>query len=206
MAEAEVQDHFLPRLGVALKVAIAQPKISTKNFIVVCEEVLPVFDHLGAVFSFAKLEFAAKNASLEKVAPQLATLEEMVAADKMKGVVTQKGSCARNLHRLLSAIIFIQTLIRELARSPDSTLKDAAAAAYNMALAPIHTRIVRGIVGAGLLTLPTKQTFLARIGETQESAENVAKELIPLVDTLVKSIHALYDEPMPASNTWITSY
>lgn len=151
------------------------------------------------------MEFAGKNASLEKVAPQLVTLEEMVAADKVKGVVTQKGSCARNLHRLMSAIVFIQTLVRELAKTPDSTLRDAASAAYNIALAPIHTRIVRGVVSAGLMTLPTKQSFLERIGETQESAENIAKELIPLVDTLVQSIHSLYDEPMPASNTWITS-
>lgn len=52
----------------------------------------------------------------------------------------------------MSCIIFIKTLIKELARSPNVSLREAAAVAYDTALAPIHTRIIRGIVTAGVIT------------------------------------------------------
>lgn len=65
-----------------------------------------------------------------------------------------KNSTTRNLHRLASAIRFIQLLFERLVskgRPSDGnssaadavTLREAAGSAYEEALAPIHTAIVR---------------------------------------------------------------
>lgn len=40
-------DPFLPKLTVALRKALGEPKICTEAFVLICQEVLPVFDHLG---------------------------------------------------------------------------------------------------------------------------------------------------------------
>ena len=90
--------------------------------------------------------------------------------DKRHGVqnncVTTKNSRARNLHRLGSALTFIMTLMQELSRSTAVQLKDAAHVAYDVALAPIHTKLVKSVVIAGLLALPSRATFLENINET----------------------------------------
>lgn len=63
-----------------------------------------------------------------------------------------KNSATRNLHRLASAIRFIQLLFERLVSNKQSeeagaaaevTLREAASSAYEEALAPIHTMIVR---------------------------------------------------------------
>jgi hypothetical protein len=68
-----------------------------------------------------------------------------------------KNSTTRNLHRLTSAIRFIQLLFERLVNASKSveeagqaaaaaapiTLREAASSAYEEALAPIHTTIVR---------------------------------------------------------------
>lgn len=196
---------FLPTLTTALKEALGEPKLRTEAFVLLCHQVIPVFDHLGTVFLFAKLEFASKNESIEKAAEEFPVLEDLVNADKERGTVTQRGSCSRNLHRLMSAIVFIQTLIKELASSKEISLRDAASAAYETALAPIHTRVVRGMVSAGMLALPSRDAFLESLGETDDSAKRLSNELISLVDDLENAVNALYDGPMPASTNWLVS-
>lgn len=56
----------------------------------------------------------------------------------------------------MSAIQFIQILIRELTTCSDTPLRVAATTAYETALSPIHTRIVRGVVFAGTISFPTQ--------------------------------------------------
>lgn len=51
------------------------------------------------------------------------------------------------------------------AKAADVTLREAASAAYESALAPFHTGIVRGVVRAGLLTLPSKEQFIHSVGK-----------------------------------------
>jgi len=93
----------------------------------------------------------------------------------------------------------------ELTKTLDVTLREAANVAYQKALAPIHTKIVQGVITAGLLALPSRDSFLERIEETEESAKIRALELLPLVNKLVEYVESLYDEPMPVSQTWFIS-
>ena len=58
------------------------------------------------------------------------------------------------------------TLMQELSRSTAVPLRDAANVAYETALAPIHTKLVKSVVIAGLLALPSRTTFLENINET----------------------------------------
>lgn len=101
--------------------------------------------------------------------------------------------------------MFITILMTELTKSLTTPLKDAAHVAYQEALAPIHTKILQGIVVAGLLALPSRNSFLQSVQETEETAKERVAILVPLVEQLVARINVLYDEDMPVSNTWFIS-
>jgi hypothetical protein len=80
--------------------------------------------------------------------------------------VTTKNSGARNLHRLRTAILFIQQLFQRLVNDADVTLATAASAAYAETLSPYHTALIRGTVTTGFAILPSRATFLSNIRET----------------------------------------
>ncbi len=82
------------------------------------------------------------------------------------GTVTTKNSCSRNLHRLLSSISFISSLLQNLATDKACTLHTATASAYSSTMAPMHNFFVRTAVKGGMYTLPTRAGFLQSIGET----------------------------------------
>ncbi|CAD7701184.1 unnamed protein product [Ostreobium quekettii] len=124
---------------------------------------------------------------------------------QQKKTVTKKNSCARNLHRLRSAILFVSTLVQELTSDSSMSLREAASTAYESALAPIHTYVVRGAVKAGLLMLPSRAAFLASICETETTARGHTEKLVAVANEMIRAIDSLYDVPMPASNTWFIS-
>lgn len=80
--------------------------------------------------------------------------------------VTTKNSGARNLHRLRTAILFIQQLFQRLVADREATLAAAASAAYAETLSPYHSTVIRGTVTTGFVLLPSRATFLAQIQET----------------------------------------
>lgn len=91
---------------------------------------------------------------------------EHAVSDVQAGTVTVKGSPSRNLHRLLSSISFIALLLQNLGSDPKCTLHTAAANAYNASMSPMHNFVVRTAVKASMYTLPSREQFLASIGET----------------------------------------
>jgi len=157
-------------------------------------------------------EFQGKLETLKHQAGSKPLLKDVVAADKAAKVATVKNSATRNLHRLASAIRFIQLLFERLVSSKQSeeagaaaevTLREAASSAYEEALAPIHTMIVRGVVRAGMLTLPSREHFMVSIGETEETALPRAQEVIAACVNVHRSVMQLFDDiDMPASNVW----
>ncbi|KAK9824662.1 hypothetical protein WJX72_012151 [[Myrmecia] bisecta] len=198
------QGVFLPQLTAAFKSIDPTHTISTEEFANACERILPIFDHLGTVFGFARSELATKRESIKSVAPRLKTLDEVVAADVKANTVTVKNSASRNLHRLVSAIGFIQTLLANLASDPSVTLRGAASDAYNATMAPIHSYLVRKAVQASMFTLPSRDHFLQSIGETEITAKQHAEEFNPVANTIIARVEKLYPVKMPRSDTqWI---
>jgi hypothetical protein len=61
--------------------------------------------------------------SLKVGAAKHATLRGLVDADKKAGIVTQKNSCGRNLHRLNSVLAFMRLLLAKLMESDKTTPK-----------------------------------------------------------------------------------
>lgn len=84
------------------------------------------------------------------------------------------------------------------------TLREAASEAYEKALAPWHTLVVRGVVRAGMLTLPSREHFLSACGETERTARAHASAAVEAAQRLLQEIeHLLRGIKMPASDVWL---
>lgn len=194
-------DRFLPRICEALNSVLEQGDgITTLDFTRLMEVVMEVFDLLGPVLYFAKSELQTKCESLKKRAETHGTLRELVQADKDTGTVAVKNSPARNLHRLNSVLTFMRILLEKLHQDTTTSPKDAATAAYQEALAPIHPYIVQTAVWAGMYTLPTRESFLQTLKETEESAKTSALRFVGGAPKVEGIILGMYDAAMPASD------
>ncbi|KAJ9531530.1 hypothetical protein QJQ45_015004 [Haematococcus lacustris] len=172
---AEDSARFLPALVLAMQQVHQEGQdISTRSFALLMEHILGIFDYLGAVLHFAKADMITKSNSLKQVAVQLPLLRDVVQEDSRRGTVTVKDSCARNMHRLVCVVTFMRVLLEQFARSPSVTVKEAATAAYEQALAPIHTYVIRTAVWAGMYVLPSREHFMHQLGETEQSARQSA--------------------------------
>lgn len=65
----------------------------------------------------------------------------------------------------------------------------------------MHAWVVRAGIKAGMLGLPTRETFLKSIGETEESAKEHAVHFTSAADSIVAEIEKLYNGvSMPRSD------
>jgi hypothetical protein len=194
-------ETFLPALAKSFDKINDEQTVNTADFAAACERILPIFDHLGTVFSFARTELAEKKESLVRVKDQLVTLDKVVDADAKAGKLTTKNSCARNLFRLLSGISFISKLLQNMANDRQKPLRQAAAEAYDATLSNMHGYMVRMAIKTSMYMLPNRDHFLASINETEDSAKDHAANFSPNVDRLVKRVLALYEgTSMPMSD------
>ncbi|KXZ44720.1 hypothetical protein GPECTOR_63g46 [Gonium pectorale] len=200
---AQAHGRYLEGLVVSLRTVQQQGNaITSKDFASLCEHILEAFDHLGTIMYFAKLEMGGKVESIKRVSSQLTTLREVVEEDIRANRATNKGSCARNLHRLMLVITFVRLMLENLLNNPSMQLKDALWNAYQGSLHPIHTYMVRTAVWAGLVTMPSRETFMRSIGETEETARAHVPEVLTAAREVVDRLEALYGTSlkMPASD------
>ena len=200
------QKKFLEALTAALVIVHDQgPDVLCTDFTHLMDSIIRVFDYLGALMHFAKPDLLAKNESLKVASKQFKTLRELVDADRAAGTLTVKNSNARNLHRMKCVVNFLSLLFGNLLASPDvPSCRPACTAAYNTALAPIHTYVVQTAVWAAFYAVPSRVDFLSSIGETEESAKEHAQDIMRWGQPLVEELDRLIGTPMPASDkTWI---
>jgi hypothetical protein len=130
----------------------------------------------------------------------------MVASDVAAGVSQQRGSTARNLHRVGLALAFLADLLARLAADAGASLRSAAGAAYGGTLATCHTSILRAGVKAALYLLPDRAAFMASLGEDEAGAKAAADRLVPALRKVVARVEGLYGgaPAMPVSEVkWI---
>lgn len=135
---------------------------------------------------------------------QYPLLSDIVDAGKKDGTITKKNSPARNLHRLLVTVRFLRELFINLAK--DLPLKEAVSLAYDDTLGKIHAWVVRTGIKAGLVALPSRESFLEGIQETEESCRAYLEPFTTAAQTIVDKVETLYaGVTMPKSDITISS-
>ncbi|KAK9866609.1 hypothetical protein WJX84_000733 [Apatococcus fuscideae] len=182
----------LPPLVKAFSDIDTSGKVTTQHFVDAIAKTFPFFDHLGTVFYFAKNEMEQKRETLVQAIKSCPTLDDVVAKDKQDKTATVKNSCTRNLHRLLYAVSFISELLSQLTKTANANMRTAAFEAYAQTLSNIHPFLVRTGVKASIYMLPTRESFMQSIGETDESTKAQAAELAPVAKKLVMKVESLF--------------
>lgn len=185
-----------------------RPLPSTARFLSAMSEVLALFETLGSAFTFVKRDIEKKLAIISHYAQRDPThfsdLNDAVEFEIHTGALRVKQadgtpSCSRTLLRLLWALKFSDYLLEGLGKTfdhksgladVDRTLKWAVARAYDVALAEHHSWTLRKSVKSACLLLPTKESFMDRVGidldRREEFISRLAVSMSPLVDRMYK--------------------
>lgn len=184
---------------------------TTKHFIEAMAEVNALFETLGTAFTFVKRDIEKKVAIIHRHASH----DPTNFSDLNKAIdfeITNRcfeaphvdglPNCSRTLLRLMWALRFADCLLEGIGqtldpRSPlrysDRTLRWAVARAYDATLAENHSWTVRRSVKGACLLLPTKESFLDRLGVEHHKREDYIRRLAASMSPLVQRMYTLYE-------------
>lgn len=187
-----------------------RPLPETNRFVTAMREVLNLFDTLGAAFSFVRTDIDDKITIIEKFAisdtEQFSHLHDAVCHEMNTGKARVKTgdppSCSRTLLRLMWALKFSDSLLEGLKKAFDPqsdllenerTLKLAVSRAYEQALAKHHAWAIRKAVKTACLLLPSKETFILRLGLESDNRDASLGRLAASMSLLVKRMYSFYE-------------
>ncbi|XP_057423298.1 ACD11 homolog protein [Lotus japonicus] len=166
--------------------------IRLDKFCEVASLVSVLFRSLGLAFKFAEMEYVAKLHGLVEASKTCHTLPDILDRDVANDTVRTSGSFSRNLRRVRQGLDLVRAIFEQLLTTDDSSLREVATTAYGQVCAPFHTWAVRTAVYAGMYTLPTRDQLLAKLNETEQSAEKKMRRYINASLPVIEYIDRLY--------------
>lgn len=157
-----------------------------------CSLITVLLGCLGIAFKFAELDYVSKVRDLLEASKTYETLQHILDADVANYTVRESGSHSRNLRRVRQGLDLIRAIFEQFLLSEDDSLREAASTAYTQVFAPYHTWAVRTAVAAGMYALPTREQLLAKLSETNESAEKQMRRYISASGPVIEYIDQLY--------------
>lgn len=178
----------------------------TASFLAAMDEVLLLFDHLGAAFAFVRRDIATKTSLLRAYTAaspdRFVSLSPPILAEKAAGSPLPGGPGAgRTLLRLMWALKFIDCLLAYLheVKRPGTklageaaTLRAGVAHAYAEALAEHHSWALRKTVKAALALLPSADVFLDKVCPEERLREPYLSRLARSMTPLRETMYAFY--------------
>lgn len=188
-----------------------RPLPSTCQFVTAMREVVNLFETLGTAFTFVKRDIDNKINVIDSFAANdptnFAHLHDAVQFELRANTARiEQGappSCSRTLLRLMWALKFADRLLDGLKKAfdPNSdlttnerTLKLAVGRAYDAALAENHSWTIRRTVKSACMLLPSKESFIQRLGVDTAECEEHFSRLAVSMSSLVSRMYAFYEE------------
>eukprot|EP00899_Mesostigma_viride_P020763 jgi/Mesvir1/28689/Mv11181-RA.1 len=172
-----------------------EESLLTKEFGIMCQKLGQIFSYLGAAFTFAEHDFVGKVVDILSCQEEFKTLVAMVEADMAADRVRVKNSHARNLLRVRRGLDFVVQFFSHLLASDDHhSMREPARLAYDHALGPHHPWPIRKAVQVGLLMLPSREHFLVRIEETEESCRAKLEVFVKEVPPIISLVDRIYEK------------
>ena len=167
--------------------------IAAAGFADAATTLISVFDLISGM-GMAKSDMDG-NATTVKKAASDKTLQALVDAEcegldekglkKVAGDGT-KVTCA--LLWLARALFFILKMLEPLVKEPSKRLSDCVLAGYEVSLKPHHGFIIRQTFSAAVMAAPSREKFMAKLGELEEGVLAELTKVMPHVEALLKAI------------------
>eukprot|EP01117_Protostelium_nocturnum_P003820 TRINITY_DN15084_c0_g1_i1.p1 TRINITY_DN15084_c0_g1~~TRINITY_DN15084_c0_g1_i1.p1 ORF type:complete len:219 (-),score=72.25 TRINITY_DN15084_c0_g1_i1:39-695(-) len=139
-----------------------------------------LFDQLGPVFYFVKMDIDGKVQMLEEmyVSGASATPErraqdtvEKIIRYEVSNNITEtyiRSNGSRTILRLVRALDFVAAFMEKAKAEPNLLLREAVQLSYEEKLSQFHSWPARKAVGLATYTLPSREDFLKLLGATPE--------------------------------------
>lgn len=189
-----------------------QPLCNTTEFVTAMREVVNLFDILGSAFTFVRRDIENKINIIDSFGQRDAEnythlyngVQFELDVEKARIQPGDPPSCARTLLRLMWALKFADLLLEGLKMAFDAkssltpserSLKWAVARAYEEALAEHHSWTIRRAVKSACMLLPTKETFVTRLGLTSpQKRDDSLTQLAVVMSPLVQRMYGFYND------------
>ncbi|XP_041094119.1 ceramide-1-phosphate transfer protein-like, partial [Polyodon spathula] len=206
------RDFQIQRVLTAFNSAVTgEREILLERYLEGWDELVRFLEALGTVIGFISQEVKGKLGlvrELRQGAPATEeggpyrTLRSMMAHELREGLVDfrrQSPSGCRTVLRLHRALHWLQLFLRSVGRSSAGDSMGALCnVAYNQALAPYHSWLLRQAVGVALVALPDRAEFFrivcgAEEEEEEEEREEREREGRQLLEKTVLAITRVYN-------------
>mmetsp|Transcript_1477 Transcript_1477/g.3985 ORF Transcript_1477/g.3985 Transcript_1477/m.3985 type:complete len:202 (+) Transcript_1477:83-688(+) len=185
--------QFFPEVTASWKLAadkIVDNKVPAVEFLKAAEEFVPIFDRLGTIFTPVKADVGGNVKKLKDAhaANPVATIHELVIAEKAEGKHKLKTSASVALLWFKRAMQFIFTLLQKVSTGLDAN--KAAKEAYAETLAHYHGFMVKKTFEVGLMAAPSSDTMLGCLGNDKDQTMGELREWVAVATQFLENFHA----------------
>ncbi|KAL5005665.1 hypothetical protein ScPMuIL_016823 [Solemya velum] len=151
--------------------------IPSLNFLKACRSIVPIFDKLNSTaFAPVKMDIQGNIRKIQQkhdVHPEkYRTLQKMVLCEMEDGQHHLSSSATVALLWLKRSLEFLHDFFKKICLG-ETDLSLAAGNAYNSALKPYHSWVVRGVFAVAVKALPTRETFLSLLVSSDEAVVDI---------------------------------
>ncbi|KAL3684916.1 hypothetical protein R1sor_002938 [Riccia sorocarpa] len=166
--------------------------VDVATFAHACDRISILFSSLGVAFKFAEKDYVSKVKDLLDASKEFENLGALIDSDIKADTVRKGGSHTRNLLRVKRGLDMVRVLFQQVLVTPGNSLKEPAAKAYDQVFAPHHGLLIRKAVIAGLFLIPTKSAFLAKLNDTESTAEEYVQTFVTCAEPVVQYVDNLF--------------
>ena len=174
-------------------------EVDLGDYVRALERIPSIFDFLGSVFVFAKKDLTEKIEHLKANADGRGTVREAIRADVEAGrelagnTKTSPEAVSRPLHRVTNGLKFLNLLLGDMLREGNEDhLRVSAKRAFSGSIEYYLAWAVKKAVAAGLYLLPSRDAFLTKIGETEETARGPAERVVAATTPVLDHVYGIY--------------
>ena len=140
--------------------AFSLKDISVPSYASAVSEIAPVLSKMGTGFGLASTELVSNVTKVKDTGHR--TIEEMLAAEKARGVHTHDSSGSVGLLWTYRALLFVETILDGLRQG--DCLSKSTSNAYGVTLSQYHPWAVRAMFAVGLKLVPHTDVFINSLG------------------------------------------
>ncbi|XP_028654048.1 ceramide-1-phosphate transfer protein-like isoform X1 [Erpetoichthys calabaricus] len=199
------QDFQISRVLVSFNSAVTkEEEVLLEQYLVGWDELIKFMEALGTVFSFISQEVKGKIGILRELQStargnEYYSVRSMMDHELRHNLVNfhkQTNSGCRTLLRLHRALKWLELFLHKLGMSSDeSNTSDLCQEAYNEALAPYHSWLVRQAASMAFLALPERKVFFDIVcieheGEAQLVLERTVRSIVRVYNIMQEAYHS----------------
>ncbi|KAJ3060722.1 hypothetical protein HDU98_003341 [Podochytrium sp. JEL0797] len=168
--------------------------IEVVSFVESCDGLATVFDSLGTAFSLIKSDVTGNIAKIRakhaENPTQFTTLQQIVSSE----LTQKKRTSSEGLLWLKRTLDLTHQALARNQADPAEELGTSFAKAYDVALAPFHSFLVKPVFSMAMKACPTRADFYAKLGVNNDASQAQLDDWLKGLGKCVQILNEYYQK------------